>query len=27
MKENFEALRKYNFWDEEYLASGYPRDL
>jgi len=27
MNENFEALRKYNFWDEEYLASGYPRDL
>lgn len=27
MKENFEALRKYNFWDKEYPASGYPRDL
>lgn len=27
MKEKYEALRKYNFWDKEYPASGYPRDL
>lgn len=27
MEENFEALKKYNFWDNNYPELGFPRDL